>query len=225
MIAYLKLLLTNYQYYRRLKRLNVPLLNNKLSSSTYLKYMPQEDFGGRKVLNIGAGGAAFKAPNVVNLDITPGDGINVVWDCSKTPLPFEDNTFDHIIANHVMEHIPNWFECMKEMARIVKVGGTIEIWTPPVSSDAALTYRDHINFIGTESFAGCRTIKRPGSNLAATEEFNNLKDFKNLVIDDKKTRTIVTWWVLAAPQCVLSWMATHLRNIVTEEGFFFRKLP
>lgn len=224
-MSYFKLLLENYKYYRRLKRLKVPLLNNKLSSSTYLKYLPQENFGGAAVLNIGAGGAPFKSPNVVNLDIAPGDGINVVWDCSKTPLPFADNTFDYIIANHVMEHIPNWFECMKEMARIVKVGGQIEIWTPPVSSDAAFTYRDHINFIGSEAFAGCRSIHRPGSNLAATEEFNSLGQFKNLTIESKKTRTIVTWWVLIAPQCVLSWMATHLRNVVTEEGFFFRKLP
>lgn len=222
---YLKLLLTNYLFYRKLKKLKVPLIDGKLSSSTYMKYPPHYDFNGFKVLNIGAGGAAFKAPNVVNLDIAAGDGINVVWDCSKTPLPFEDNTFDHIIANHVMEHIPNWFECMKEMARIVKVGGSIEVWTPPVSSDAALTYRDHINWIGSESFSGCKSISRPGSNLAATEEFNGLGAFKNLFIETKKTRTIVAWWVMIAPESLLGWMITHLRNIVTEEGFFFRKHP
>ena len=205
--------------------MKIPLIDGKMSSSTYMKYPPHCDFGGAKVLNIGAGGAAFKAPNVTNLDLEAGDGINVVWDCSKTPLPFADNTFDHIIANHCIEHIPNWFECVKDLARVVKVGGSIEIWTPPVSSDAALTYRDHINWIGSESFSGCKSISRPGSNLAATEEFHKLGAFKKLFIETKKTRTIVKWWVLLAPESLLGWMITHLRNIVTEEGFFFRKHP
>ena len=96
----------------------------------------------------------------------PGDGINVVWDLSKLPLPFADNTFDLIIANHVIEHIPGWFECFKYLARILKPHGIIDVWTPPVSSDTATTFRDHINSIGIRSFDGCGPSAGGGANAS-----------------------------------------------------------
>lgn len=193
-----------------------------LPSTVYSKYAPDCMFAGKKVLNFGCGLAIYKAPNVVNLDCTPGECITVV-PADQVKLPFEDNSFDLIIANHVMEHLPNWFETMKEFARIIKVGGQIEIWVPPVSSDSAFTYRDHINCIGQESFAGCSTIVRPGSNLLAAKEFKTYGAFSKLKLVHMTHRPIVTLWSVFAPDCVLNWMIQHLRNIVSEEGFFFIK--
>lgn len=80
------------------------------------------------------------------LEIGPGperiDGfetINVVWgknvdyiaDASKR-LPFNSGVFDLIYASHVLEHIP-WYqvdEVMKEWVRLLKPGGSVEIWVP-----------------------------------------------------------------------------------------------
>lgn len=223
-INYFNTLLKNYRFCQKIKKYKIPLWNGKFPSSTYVKHPIESTFDGKRVLNVGSGSTTYKAPNVVNLDGTNGDGVNIVFDLSKTPLPFKDNEFDLIIANHVLEHVPNWFECMRELARVVKVGGRIEIWIPPVSSDSAFTYRDHINALGIESFAGCLSISRPGSNLWAADEFKKLGHFSNLKLNSYMARPIITWWTMLAPDCVLDWMKTHLRNTVSEEGFYFDKI-
>lgn len=38
-------------------------------------------------------------------------------------LPFEDNTFDVIFCNHVLEHIPDDTKAMEELYRVMKSGG------------------------------------------------------------------------------------------------------
>ncbi len=220
-MSYLKQLWKNLKFYRECKK--AKLWNNKVSSNIYLKYPPYSNFNGKYVLNFGCGATVYPIPNVVNLDCTPGEHVTVV-PADQITLPFADNTFDHIIANHVMEHLPQWFETMKELARIVKVGGLIEIWVPPISSDSAFGYRDHLNRIGIESFAGCRSVARPGSNLLAAKEFKeSMGSFSNLTWQTYSSRPIVTWWTMIAPEWALKWMATHLRNIISEEGFFFIK--
>ncbi len=194
-----------------------------IPSSVYFKYPADHVFKG-KVLNVGCGKCVYPSYNVTNVDAVASEGVNVVWDLSKTPLPFESNTFDFIITNHSLEHIPNWFECFKELARVVKPGGTIEAWFPPVSSDAAYTYRDHINLLGVASFAGCHSLQRPGTNLIAAEESEAFEDYKRLKMIRHEIRPISTWWTILAPDCVLSWMIEHLRNIASEEGFVFEKV-
>ena len=193
-------------------------------SQIYMKYGPEDTFGGRKVLNVGCGKCTYKAPNVTNLDGYEGVGVNVVWDLSKTPLPFESESFDFIIANHVLEHIPDWYECFKELARILKPGGTLEIWVPPVSSDAAFTYTDHINRIGQASFAGVGSwSQRAGSNLAAESEYAKTDVLRNMKLIKYYEQPISTWWTIIAPQWVMSWVSLHLRNVVSEEGYTFKK--
>jgi SAM-dependent methyltransferase len=221
----LKAGMTYWKYYKRVKKQFPDRQSSqyRLPSETYYKYLKTETFDGKRVLNIGCGKNVYKVPNVVNLDICSGDGVNVVWDLSKTPLPFESNSFDLIIANHVLEHVPSWFECFKELARIAKVGGQIEVWIPPVSSDSAFTYRDHINTIGDYSFAGCLSVKRSGTNLAAAKEFNEMAEFINLEITTRYIKMTTQWWVIFAPQALQGWMTDHLRNVVSEVGYIFRK--
>lgn len=194
-------------------------------SQIYLKYHPKETFKGRKVLNVGCGKCVYRAPNVTNLDGFEGYGVNVVWDLSKTPLPFESATFDFIIANHVLEHIPNWYECFKEMARILKPGGQIEIWVPPVSSDAAFTYLDHINRIGQASFIGVgNRNQRAGSNLAAEHEYKETEVLRDLRFIKYEERPISTWWTILATESMMNWFSLHLRNVISEEGYTFEKV-
>ena len=38
-------------------------------------------------------------------------------------LPFSDNSFDVILCNHVLEHIPNDIKAMQELYRVLKPGG------------------------------------------------------------------------------------------------------
>lgn len=223
---YLKLLLNNYKQWKRFKQFPDKVkVSKRIPSETYMKYPPFETFKGKKVLNIGCGRCVYKVPNVINVDAVKNDGINLVQnlDGSK-PLPFEDETFDLIIANHVLEHLPNWWETFKEMARVLKTNGIIEVWVPPVSSDSAHTYRDHINLIGPESFSGINNWGRNGTNLVAGNEINSLScHVRQLDLINKRLRPIITWWTMIAPFWLLDWMADHLRNTVSEVGFFFIK--
>lgn len=191
-------------------------------SQVYLKYGPDCTFQGRKVLNFGCGKCTYNAPNVLNVDAYPGQNV-VVMDLSKHLSQFGKD-FDFVIANHVMEHIPNWYERFKEMAEILKPGGMIEIWVPPVSSDAAFTYLDHINRIGQASFVGVGSRnQRAGTNLAAESDYASNDVLRDLKLIKYEERPISTWWTILAPQCVMNWMSLHLRNIISEEGYTFKK--
>ncbi len=45
-------------------------------------------------------------------------------------LPFEDNSFDFILCNHVLEHIPDDTKAMQEIYRILTPGGTAILQIP-----------------------------------------------------------------------------------------------
>lgn len=56
-------------------------------------------------------------------------------------LPFEDNTYDFILCNHVLEHIPNDLKAMEELYRVLKPGGTA-ILQVPLEEDRENTFED-----------------------------------------------------------------------------------
>ncbi|KAA3622780.1 MAG: class I SAM-dependent methyltransferase [Flavobacterium sp.] len=45
-------------------------------------------------------------------------------------LPFDDNSYDFIICNHVLEHIPDDEKAMKELYRVLAPGGTAILQVP-----------------------------------------------------------------------------------------------
>jgi SAM-dependent methyltransferase len=80
-------------------------------------------------LEIGCGDRRIEGFETLN--IISGSDVDYVCDASK-PLPFNDNTFDIIYSSHILEHIP-WYQTevtLKEWVRILKSGGTLEIWVP-----------------------------------------------------------------------------------------------
>lgn len=196
----------------------------KQNSWTYRKYRPDFNFDGKKVLNLGCGSTVFLAPNVVNLDMFPGKGVNVVHDLSKMPLPFKDGEFDLIVANHILEHVPDWWNCFKDLARVLKIGGRLEIWGPGDGGSSQLGYRDHINVINHCSFMGVRGTCRNLTNAWEAEEQKNLGFVKDLEIVGP-TQVVLPnwWWVQILPNFFLTFMVDHLRNIVTEIGIFLVK--
>jgi SAM-dependent methyltransferase len=149
----------------------------------------------------------------------------VKWDLSKTPLPFKDNEFDLIIANHILEHVPNWWECFKELARIVKVGGIIEVWLPGDGSYGQQGYRDHINVINFCSFAGIRGTFRNSANSWEIQDRENNGEVSNLAYASEiMIKPMNYWWIHIMSAKTQLWMMTHLRNVVQEQGYKFVKL-
>jgi SAM-dependent methyltransferase len=47
-----------------------------------------------------------------------------------TQLSFDDESFDYVVANHILEHIPDDMAAMKEIYRVLKKGGTALLQVP-----------------------------------------------------------------------------------------------
>jgi SAM-dependent methyltransferase len=45
-------------------------------------------------------------------------------------LEFDDASFDLVYSFHALEHIPNFCEALREMSRVLRLGGTFCIGTP-----------------------------------------------------------------------------------------------
>jgi len=56
-------------------------------------------------------------------------------------LPFEDNTYDIIFCNHVLEHIPDDTKAMQELYRVLKPNG-MGIFQIPQDLSRATTFSD-----------------------------------------------------------------------------------
>ncbi len=103
--------------------------------------MPPMQKSGPHKLNLGSG--EFNKEGFVNLDFRSHVGADVVHDINALPLPFEDNTFDAIEADHVLEHINAPFAVIRELYRITKSGGTISIKVPHFSRGHSHLEHEH----------------------------------------------------------------------------------
>lgn len=78
-----------------------------------------------------------------NLDYTTGDLFSpladIKFDLHDIPLP--DNEYDVIFCNHVLEHVDDDHQCMKELCRVMKPGG-MAILQVPIDMSRAETYED-----------------------------------------------------------------------------------
>lgn len=84
------------------------------------------------VLNIGCGRKQRK--DAVNVDVTQYPGVDQVVDLSLYPWPWEDGTVDGIYASHVIEHLLDPYQFIKECLRILKKGGFLRLNLPHSSS-------------------------------------------------------------------------------------------
>ncbi len=78
-----------------------------------------------------------------NLKYTTGDYNSPIADIhfDLHHAPFEDNTYDVIFCNHVLEHVDDADQCMRELYRIMKPGGW-GIFQVPLDTTRANTYED-----------------------------------------------------------------------------------
>ncbi len=78
-----------------------------------------------------------------NLNYKTGDLVSPIVDMhfDLHEIPLEDNQFEVIFCNHVMEHVDDDLQCMKELYRIMKPGGW-GIMQVPIDSTRNETYED-----------------------------------------------------------------------------------
>ncbi|MFD1095133.1 class I SAM-dependent methyltransferase [Salegentibacter chungangensis] len=86
-----------------------------------------------KVLHFAPEQAFYKRfRKLKNLDYTTTDLNSPLADVKADicDLPFEDNSFDFILCNHVLEHIPDDTKAMQEIYRVLKRKGTAILQIP-----------------------------------------------------------------------------------------------
>ncbi len=78
-----------------------------------------------------------------NLDYTSADLYSPIVDVKANilNLPFEDNSFDLVFCNHVLEHIEDDHKAMTELFRVLKKGG-MGIFQIPQDLNLDKTYED-----------------------------------------------------------------------------------
>ena len=98
----------------------------------------------KKVLHFAPEQAFYKRfKQMQNLDYTTTDLNSPLADVRADicDLPFNENTYDIIFCNHVLEHIPNDTKAMQELYRVLKPGG-MAILQIPQDLNRAKTFAD-----------------------------------------------------------------------------------
>src|ERR1700730_9732571 len=79
-----------------------------------------------------------KRPGFFGIDIARAAGVDLVLDIEREALPFPDSSIDYLYSSHTFEHLaaPGApIQTLREIVRIGKHGGDLEIWTPYGKSD------------------------------------------------------------------------------------------
>lgn len=103
---------------------------------------------GKRVLDLGARAGSFdadpaRAALVVRLDLDPpplANGVSAVQ-ADASALPFRDESFDIIIANHSLEHITELARALDEIGRVVRPTGAVYIAVPDSTTLSDRLYR------------------------------------------------------------------------------------
>ena len=113
--------------------------------------------------------------SMANIEYFPSDldeyryrHLGKVTQADVCALPFSDDYFDYVIINHVLEHIPDDSQAMRELFRVLKPGGTMIAQVPlaldgkptdedPTISDVDIREKrfgqwDHVRLYGPEYY-------------------------------------------------------------------------
>ena len=105
-----------------------------------------EKESGMKRLNLGCG--FDKRDGWVNADCFSDCSPDLLIDIRETPWPIPSNEYDHILMKHVLEHVGAGFDefarIMKELYRVLKTGGTLEIHVPHFRHDTWWSDPTHV---------------------------------------------------------------------------------
>lgn len=147
-------------------------------------------------LNLGCGRDIYD--DYVNMDIVPGDGVDVIADLEKV-LPFADNSFDEIYADNVLEHVRNLNGLLRELHRICRKGGSIIVIVPHFSFFGSFTDPTHKRFFGYHTF----------DYYTEKSDYNFYTDLRFEIV----SRKLQYFWIKNQKTIVKSYMITWLVNM------------
>lgn len=136
-------------------------------------------------LNIGCGTDIRKG--FLNLDCIKFKGVDIVRDLNKMPLPFKENSFSHVLMSHVLEHVNEPVDLMKEVWRISKPNALIYIEVPYFSSLNAVKDPTHKTFFAAATFDFFERGKLGNGNyFDSSSDFNFKIIRKEIIFSENK---------------------------------------
>ena len=175
-------------------------------------------------LNLGCGFQHKKG--FINVDAYEVCKPDMVWNLNDQPWPWEDNSIDHILMAHVLEHTENWWGCIKEVSRVLKVGGLADIRVPDESSSSGGTYRDHNHVFTWYSFYGIKMTARSVVKLRrGTNAWAESQERIPLIMTELFYVPFPQYlWMIKWCPWLLKFCSEHLRNFIHEQRFVFLKI-
>lgn len=180
-------------------------------------------------LNLGCG--FKKLDDHWNVDIEPKCNPDQVWDLEQTPWPWEDNFFEHIHADNILEHLgqdPKVFtNIMKEMYRVSAPDAKWFVNVPHHRCDLFFDDYTHVRILTPKTFhmfdqaANVDSIKRKLSNST----FGLYHDMDIEVVDS--SYNIIHHWRNQQEDGMLAWkqLDIHLNtlaNVAESVNIFIR---
>ena len=139
---------------------------------------------------------------------------DVVHNLDKYPWPFKNNTFDYVLASHVLEHLENLPRALNELWRISKSGAIIEIKVPYFNNFNAFRDATHKRFFTWDTLT-------PFTGRVSSKEKENVGYFHKLF--DYSSRKLV-WGSTRNPILnIICKIMNSLVNISPE--FMERRIP
>jgi len=103
-----------------------------------------------KILDVGCGTA--KMPGAIGIDYNARSAADIIHNLYHYPWPLDDNTFDQIVCNHIVEHVANLIRFIEEVHRVGKPGALVEILTPHFSNRYSYTDPTHLRHLSLFAF-------------------------------------------------------------------------
>ena len=167
----------------------------------------------KRGINLGAGNQHFESTDEIewiNMDLDERDGkVEVAGDVSK-PLPFEDETFDIMVASHILEHLEMSIvkDVTKDWMRCLKKDGELYISVPNARALAErYVTKDITNYIFAVNMTGpyhsstadhhrwCYDYEELADRVSDYDYEEVTHD--NLTDVLRNDRIALDWWILA----------------------------
>ena len=103
-----------------------------------------------RIADVGCG-TMKQVDHAIGIDAHPAPGVDVVADL-EDGLPFHDDTFDHVFAVHVLEHVADLVGAMRELHRVLRPTGLLHVLCPLWTSPHALGDPTHVRPVDVPTF-------------------------------------------------------------------------
>jgi predicted SAM-dependent methyltransferase len=95
----------------------------------------------------------YKPESYIGVDIFKQPEVDIVFDLTKVPWPFEDSSVDEVRAHDAIEHLPDKIQTMNEIWRICKSGALVDIFVPSTDGRGAFQDPTHVSYWNLNSFS------------------------------------------------------------------------